>query len=146
MPVDPRGEDLKRYIKQDPGGPVVMLNLLKYRAGGEQSYRAYSAALKDYLPSIGAEVLYVGDCSTALVAPAGWDWDAVLIVRYPSRQVFSAMVYSRSGKVVGRIRGKKVYGTDGLYVGTITGGRLVHRSTESAGVGSSFSVAHRADC
>ena len=80
MPVDPRGEDLKRYIKQDPGGPVVMLNLLKYRPGGEQSYRAYSAALKDYLPGIGAEVLYVGDCSTVLVAPAGWDWDAVLIV------------------------------------------------------------------
>ena len=81
MPVDPRGEDLKRYLEQDPGGPVVMLNLLKYRAGGEESYRAYSEALKDYLPTIGAEVLYVGNCSTALVAPASWDWDAVLIVR-----------------------------------------------------------------
>ena len=69
-----------------------MLNLLKYTAAGEQSYRAYSAALTDYLPSIGAEVLYVGDCSTVLVAPTGWDWDAVLIVRYPSRQAFSAMV------------------------------------------------------
>jgi hypothetical protein len=45
MPVDPRGEDLKHYINQDAGGPVVMLNLLKYRPGGEQSYRAYSAAL-----------------------------------------------------------------------------------------------------
>jgi hypothetical protein len=59
-------------------------------------------------------------------------------------QVFSATVYSRSGKLVGRIRGKKVYGTDGLYVGTITGDRLVYRSTDSAGVGSPFAVAHRA--
>ena len=100
MPVDPRGEDLKRYLKQDPGGPVVMLNLLKYRPGGEQSYRAYSAALKDYLPSIGAEVLYVGDCSTVLVAPAGWDWDALLIVR----QAFSAIVADPAYQAVTHLR------------------------------------------
>jgi uncharacterized protein (DUF1330 family) len=104
LSVDPGGEDLKRYIKQDPGGPVVMLNLLKYRAGGEASYRAYNAALKDYLPSIGAEVLYVGDCSTVLVAPDGWDWDAVLIVRYPSRQAFSAMVADPSYQAVTHLR------------------------------------------
>jgi len=91
MSVDPAGQDLKRYLKEDPGGPVVMLNLLKYRPGGERSYHSYSAALEEYLPSIGAEVLYVGNCSTTLVAPATWDWDAVLIVRYPSRQAFSAI-------------------------------------------------------
>jgi uncharacterized protein (DUF1330 family) len=92
MPVDPQGSDLKRYLEEDPGGPVVMLNLLKYKPGGEQSYRAYAAALSDFLPSIGAEVLYVGDCSTILVAGEGWDWDTVLVVRYPTRQTFSDMV------------------------------------------------------
>ena len=104
MSVDPRGQDLKRYLEEDPGGPVVMLNLLKYGDGGEQSYRAYSAALEDYLPSIGAEVLYVGDCSTVLVAPAAWDWDAVLIVRYPSRQAFSAMVRDPAYQAVTHLR------------------------------------------
>jgi uncharacterized protein (DUF1330 family) len=104
MPVDPRGEDLKRYLQEDPGGPVVMLNLLKYGDAGEQSYRAYSAALEDYLPSIGAEVLYVGDCSTVLVAPVAWDWDAVLIVRYPSRQAFSAMVRDPAYQAVTHLR------------------------------------------
>jgi uncharacterized protein (DUF1330 family) len=104
MPVDPRGQDLKRYLEEDPGGPVVMLNLLKYGDAGEQSYRAYSAALEDYLPSIGAEVLYVGDCSTVLVAPASWDWDAVLIVRYPSRQAFSAMVRDPAYQAVTHLR------------------------------------------
>ena len=58
-------------------------------------------------------------------------------------QVSSNTVYSGSGKVVGQIKGKKVYGTDGRYVGTITSGRLVYRSTDSAGVGSPFSVADR---
>jgi uncharacterized protein (DUF1330 family) len=104
MPVDPRGEDLKRYLDEDPGGPVVMLNLLRYRPDGEASYRAYSAALKDYLPGIGAEVLYVGDCSTILVAPPGWDWDAVLVVRYPSRRAFSAMVADPAYQAVTHLR------------------------------------------
>jgi hypothetical protein len=59
-------------------------------------------------------------------------------------QVSSDTVYSRSGKVVGRIKGEKVYGTDGRYVGTITNGRLVYRSTDSAGIGSPFAAANRA--
>jgi uncharacterized protein (DUF1330 family) len=92
MPVDPTGQDLKRFLSEDPGGPVVMLNLLKYKPGGQDRYRAYTAALEDYLPRIGAEVLYAGDSSTGLVEPEGWDWDALLVVRYPSRDAFSAMV------------------------------------------------------
>jgi hypothetical protein len=59
-------------------------------------------------------------------------------------QVSGDTVYSRSGKVVGRIRGDKVYGPDGRYVGTIASSRLVYRSTNSAGTGSTFSIANRA--
>jgi uncharacterized protein (DUF1330 family) len=117
MPVDPRGEDLKRYLDEDPGGPVVMLNLLRYRPGGEASYRAYSAALKDYLPSIGAEVLYVGNCSTILVAPPDWNWDAVLVVRYPSRQAFSAMVADPAYQAVTHLRTEAL--TEAVLQGTV---------------------------
>ena len=92
MPVDPTRDDVRRYVAEDPGGPVVMLNLLKYRPGGKESYGAYARALRDYLPKIGAEVLYAGNCSTTLVAPDGWDWDALLIVRYPNREAFTNMV------------------------------------------------------
>jgi uncharacterized protein (DUF1330 family) len=49
-------------------------------------------------------VLYVGDCSTALVAPSAWDWDAVLIVRYPSRQTFSEMVSDPAYQAVTHLR------------------------------------------
>lgn len=59
-------------------------------------------------------------------------------------QVSGDDVYSRSGEIVGRIRGEKVFGADGRYVGTIVGDRLVYRSTESAAISSSFSVANRA--
>ena len=58
-------------------------------------------------------------------------------------QVSGNTVYSRSGKVVGRIKNGKVYGTDGRYVGTIVNDRLVYRSTDSATISSPFSSANR---
>jgi uncharacterized protein (DUF1330 family) len=93
MAVDPRGADLKRYLAEDPGGPVVMLNLLRFRDRGRDSYDRYAAELEEtYLPRYGGEVLYAGSGSTALVADDGQAWDAVLLVRYPSREAFSRMV------------------------------------------------------
>jgi uncharacterized protein (DUF1330 family) len=91
--VNPRGKDLKRYLEEDPGGPVVMLNLLRFAEGGREAYARYAEALEQtFLPRYGAEVLYAGDGSTTLVAEEGQDWDAVLLVEYPSRAAFSSMV------------------------------------------------------
>lgn len=93
MAIDPRGADLKRLLEEDPGGPVVMLNLLRFGEGGRALYDQYAAALEEtFLPRYGAEVLYAGDGSTALVAEEGQAWDAVLLVRYPDRSAFSRMV------------------------------------------------------
>lgn len=92
MSVDPTGRDLKRYLQEDPGGPVVMLNMLRYAEGGVASYEEYTRKIGPFLERVGGEVVYVGDCDTALVAPDGWAWDAVLLVRYPSREAFSRMV------------------------------------------------------
>lgn len=93
MPVDPTAADLKRFLVEDGGGPVVMLNLLKLKAdGGRAGYAEYARRVQPFLDAVGAQVLYAGDCSTTLVAPDGHDWDAILVVRYPSRAAFSAMV------------------------------------------------------
>jgi len=59
-------------------------------------------------------------------------------------QVSGDTVYSRSGKVVGRIRDDRVFGLDGRYVGTIVDDRLVYRSTHSARISSPFAAANRA--
>ena len=59
-------------------------------------------------------------------------------------QVSNDIVYSRSGQVVGRIKGDRVFGTDGSYVGTIVRDRLVYRSTHSARISSPFVRANRA--
>ncbi|GAA3534652.1 hypothetical protein AFL01nite_06700 [Aeromicrobium flavum] len=92
MAVDPTGADLKRFLSEDPGGGVVMLNLLQFRPDGVASYREYSERIVPFLAKVGGEVVYAGNLSTALVAPDGWAWDAVLLVRYPSREAFSQMV------------------------------------------------------
>ncbi|OJH35276.1 DUF1330 domain-containing protein [Cystobacter ferrugineus] len=92
MAIDPRGSDLKRYMQEDPGGPVVMLNLLRFKEGGRKSYEEYTRATQPFLEKVGGELVYAGNGSTALVAEPGQAWDAVLIVRYPSRAAFSQMV------------------------------------------------------
>ncbi len=91
--IDPTGTDLKRFLAEDPGGPVVMLNLLRYRPdGGREKYGQYVEHFRRTSAKYGAEVLYVGDGSTALVSEPGQSWDSVLLVRYPSRRAFSDMV------------------------------------------------------
>ncbi len=93
MAVDPSGHDLKSFLEADDDGPVVMLNLLRFKPGGRESYRRYAAAVgSTFLPRVGGEVLYFGNGDTPLVAEQGQAWDAVLIVRYPSRAAFSQMV------------------------------------------------------
>src|SRR3954465_10092015 len=94
MAVEPQGAYLSADVGGAPGGPVVMLNLLRYKPdGGRESYAKYADALQGtYLAKYGAEVLYAGKGSTALVAEDGQAWDAVLLVSYPSREAFTSMV------------------------------------------------------
>ncbi len=89
-----------RPVHGRPAGPVVMLNLLRFRPGGRASYEEYAReeyAREEYarqlavtfLPRYGARVIYAGTGSIALVAEQGQAWDAVLLVRYPSWEAFS---------------------------------------------------------
>lgn len=92
MGIDPTGSDLKRFLTEDPDGEVVMLNLLRFVEGGRASYERYAEEIGPFLDKVGGRVVYVGDCSTSLVPADGSGWDVVLLVAYPSRQAFSAMV------------------------------------------------------
>lgn len=70
-----------------------MLNLLRFAESGRELYDQYARALETkFLPRYGGEVLFAGGGSTSIVAEAGQDWDAVLLVRYPSRDAFTRMV------------------------------------------------------
>lgn len=104
MPVDPTGADLKRYLAEDPGGPVVMLNLLRFSDGGRTSYEQYAREIMPFLDRVGARIVYVGDTSTPLVAPQEFDWDVVLLVEYPDRAAFSRMVADPEYQTITHLR------------------------------------------
>jgi uncharacterized protein (DUF1330 family) len=93
MAIDPRGPDLAAFLAGDPDEPVVMLNLLRFVDGGRERYGEYARAFRaTFGPRYGAELVYAGDGGPALVAEDGQAWDAVLVVRYPTRRAFSQMV------------------------------------------------------
>lgn len=82
-----------RFLQSDDGQPVVMLNLLRFVAdGGRERYADYLAAVTPIGVRYGVEPVYFGEGLPALSAEPGQAWDAVLLVRYPSRAAFDAMV------------------------------------------------------
>lgn len=104
MAIDPRGADLKRFLAEDDGGPFAMLNLLRFADGKREQYDEYAQRTAIFLNRYGAELLYFGDGSTALVADPGQSWDAVVLVRYPSREAFSKMVADPEYHTVSHLR------------------------------------------
>jgi uncharacterized protein (DUF1330 family) len=79
-------------------GPVVMVNLLKFKqdAGdgrtGAEAYAAYGAAVTEIVQSYGGDVVWGGRPEEVFFGEDGDnDWDAVLLVRYPSAEALAAM-------------------------------------------------------
>lgn len=79
--------------------PVVMLNLLKYRAQveetgetGKQEYSNYLNAAAPFLEKADAKVLFFGSPKHMLIGPIEEElWDAVIVVRYNSFVHFVGM-------------------------------------------------------
>lgn len=83
----------EKFLADDDGQPVVMLNLLRFQEdGGRERYADYLAAATPIGARFGAQLVYVGHGLPALSAEPGQTWDAVALVRYPSRQAFAHMV------------------------------------------------------
>jgi len=75
------------------GGPVVMLNLLKFQGSeGAAAYARYGAAVNPILTARGARILYLGRAAELLIGTE--TWDAIALVQYPSRQAFLDMIAS----------------------------------------------------
>lgn len=104
--IDPRGSDIQAFLASpDDGGPVVMLNLLRFREhGGRERYMEYARAFEPFGTKYGVDVIYAGDGGTALIAEQGQSWDAVLLVKYPSRAAFLQMVMDPDYQAITHLR------------------------------------------
>lgn len=111
--IDPTGDQVRALRDSGRDGPVVMMNLLKFRevaqypslsgiapCSGEVAYDRYQHAFTIAVGAISqAEVLYDGPCEQVFIGQPGTDaadWDKLLLVRYPSRQHFLAMMANGS--------------------------------------------------
>jgi uncharacterized protein (DUF1330 family) len=81
-------------------GPVVMLNLLKFKAvasdgasSGASEYGKYSDVVIGMVEQQGGKVLWMGRADQVLIGDRDAnEWDAVALVQYPSRKAFIDMV------------------------------------------------------
>lgn len=100
--LDVTNEAGARFFTSSVQGPVVMLNLLKFKAQavfpedkdpgtpmtGEQAYQLYMKYTKPYLLEAGSEVLYAGKGGPFLIGPEEEGWDLVLLVKHQSKEQF----------------------------------------------------------
>jgi len=64
--------ELERFLAEDPGGPMVMLNLLRFRPdGGRESYMTYVGQLGSIGARYSLEIVYAGDGGRPLVGETG---------------------------------------------------------------------------
>lgn len=103
MPTQDAG---RNFIMRQIQGPVVMLNLLRFREiadysatpslmpvlpiSGEQAYQLYVAHTLPFLTASGGEILFMGKGGGFLVGPTDEHWDAVLLIRQSSVNSFLA--------------------------------------------------------
>jgi uncharacterized protein (DUF1330 family) len=66
--------------------PVVILNLLKFKSGESlKTYLQYVMRVRNECGESGLEVIYGGEFKEQIQGDVG-DWDAFVVVRYPSRR------------------------------------------------------------
>lgn len=81
------------FAKHADEGPVVMINLLKFRSAsldgdgtGAEAYARYGALAGPFVEKHGGELIWSGAATEHLVGDMDYDWDAVLLVKWPKRQ------------------------------------------------------------
>ncbi|MFT7651230.1 MAG: hypothetical protein ACI9ON_001267 [Limisphaerales bacterium] len=88
--LSPNTEQMKALIGLSVEGPIVMLNLLKFRPdGGAEDYAEYGRLARPFLERAGVSLRYLGDVAATVIG--GEEWDEVILVEYPSKQAFLEM-------------------------------------------------------
>jgi uncharacterized protein (DUF1330 family) len=92
--IRPNADQFAALVNAPDDGPVVMVNLLKFKA--EQAYERYGSAATSMVKERGGRLLWLGRVDQVLIGDVDADaWDAVALVEYPSREAFIDMVSTR---------------------------------------------------
>jgi uncharacterized protein (DUF1330 family) len=102
--LDPTQEAGREFFTRGISGPVVMLNLLRFRPiadyaaaphlapanpiTGENAYRLYMEHTRPYLEKAGGAILFFGRGGKFLIGPSDERWDGTMLVRQESTAAF----------------------------------------------------------
>ena len=97
MALYPTAEQIQALMSGPADQPVVMVNLLRFKASadapdegvsGEEAYRRYADQMRTFVESKGGRFLWVGRVQTQVIGTGGDGFQLIGLVEYPSRQVF----------------------------------------------------------
>ncbi|QDU69331.1 DUF1330 domain-containing protein [Engelhardtia mirabilis] len=104
--LEPTQASGRGFFMRGISGPVVMLNLLRYREvadysaspelgppapiSGEEAYRLYMEHTLPHLERSGGKLLFFGRGGAFLIGPANERWDAAMLVEQSSTEAFMA--------------------------------------------------------
>ena len=101
--LDRTEEQTDIFKDLDIEGPVLMLNMLRFKKnGGREKYLEYGKAIAPLLANAGGKPVNRWDARLSLIGDE--DWDAILVVEYPSREAFLGMVQSEEYQPVKQLR------------------------------------------
>jgi len=115
MTVDADRTALTAMAARDPDEPVVILNLLRYRQvaesgfgvdglSGEVAYREYGRRFAELHPRYGGQPIWMGRGLATIIGPVGEEWDVIILVEYPTRRQFVAMIDDPDYQAIAPIR------------------------------------------
>ena len=98
----PTKEQIQALLADPTEGPVVMVNLLRFKQpGGEASYRRYAEAMRKVVEGRGGRFLFSGRVTSQPIGSGGEGFEIVGLVEYPSRKAFVEIATSPEVAAIG---------------------------------------------
>jgi uncharacterized protein (DUF1330 family) len=94
----PRPEQVQALLASDIQGPVVMVNLLKFKrvAGppdeglsGEEAYRRYGEQMAPFVTRHGGRLIFSGRAHTMVLGQSDVEFEMIALMEYPSKEAFA---------------------------------------------------------
>ena len=108
--IVPRPDQIEALASRGMDEPIVMINLLKYRAraeydaerpeaqenlSGRDAYQRYGMAALQHVTALGGRVVWGGQQKLVMIGDSETnDWDDIVCVMYPSREAFLKMTHN----------------------------------------------------
>ncbi len=106
----PTRSQIETLLTSPETGPVVMLNLLRFKeratdpdsgATGAEAYQRYAQKMQAIVESRGGRFLWVGRVDSQVIGEGADGFQAAALVEYPSRKVFVEIATSQEVTEIG---------------------------------------------